>query len=236
MAKLFSDVDQETSRQSESPSEIFSTCSTSMGRSRRSLSSKHTASSSLRMPTHAVRLCKRNREVSSEAGRYVSIFFSLCISEGALIDVSLDLEISKPQRNSRSGQASAEPSRTSNQRRSRSPEYGRGGPGGARSNRPPPFSDFRDEPGSRRRDDYRPPRSPSPRGPRGRDGYRSRDRTPERYDRRDRRRSRSPYGRDRRYRSPSPRGRGYDAEPDHFSRRGRDPPKVQIIAADDVDR
>ncbi|KAL1995064.1 hypothetical protein VTN49DRAFT_1251 [Thermomyces lanuginosus] len=155
---------------------------------------------------------------------------------GVIRGRKIHLEISKPQRNSRSGQSSAEQSRTSNQRRSRSPEYTRGGPGGARSNRPPPFSDFRDEPGSRRRDDYRPPRSPSPRGPRGRDGYRSRDRTPERYDRRDRRRSRSPYGRDRRYRSPSPRGRSYDAEPDHFSRRSRDPPKVQIIAADDVDR
>ncbi|KAL1964317.1 hypothetical protein VTN77DRAFT_7137 [Rasamsonia byssochlamydoides] len=164
----------------------------------------------------------------------------------------IHLEISKPQRNSRQGPPPSEPSRASASRRSRSPEY-RGGTGGSRGTRAqggdrhdrsydsgrPPFSDFRDEPASRRRDDYRLPRSPSPRGFRGRDEYRSRDRSPERYDRRDRRRSRSPYGRDRRYRSPSPRGRaGYDSDSDlPFPRRApRDVPDVQIIILDDVDR
>ena len=101
-----------------------------------------------------------------------------------------------------------------------------------------PFSDFRDEPTHRRRDDYR-PRSPSPRPFRGRDGYRSRDRTPERYDRRERRRSRSPFGRDRRYRSPSPRSRSpYEDEADlPVPRRiARDVPEVQILVLEEVDR
>ncbi|KAL1985124.1 hypothetical protein VTN96DRAFT_8253 [Rasamsonia emersonii] len=161
----------------------------------------------------------------------------------------IHLEISKPQRNSRQGPPPPEPPRASASRRSRSPEYGRGGTGGGRSTRSqggdrldrsydsgrPPFSDFRDEPGPRRRDDYRPPRSPSPRGFRGREEYRPRDRSPDRY----RRRSRSPYGRDRRYRSPSPRGRaGYDSDSDlPFPRRApRDVPDVQIIVLDDVER
>lgn len=169
----------------------------------------------------------------------------------------LDLEISKPQRNTRPGPPPAEPPRPAPTRRSRTPpEYTRGAPPGGRNPRAPPgdrydrafepggrvpFSDFRDEVTHRRRDDYRPPpRSPSPR-PFRREGYRSRDRTPERYDRRDRRRSRSPppFGRDRRYRSPSPRGRGaFDGEADLPvpRRSSRDVPDVQVLVLEEVDR
>ncbi|KAJ5760405.1 hypothetical protein N7520_007561 [Penicillium odoratum] len=188
-----------------------------------------------------------------EAG---SCHAALEVEQGALIrGRKIHLEISKPQRNSRP--APAEPSRAPPPRRSRSPEFSRAGP--ARSNpRAPadrydrpyepsriPFSDYRDEPSNRRRDGYRPPRSPSPR-PRPRDGYRSRDRTPERFDRRERRRSRSPrsrsrspYSRDRRYRSPSPRPRGtYEGEADlPVPRRApRDVPEVQVLVLEEIDR
>ncbi|KAL1854248.1 nuclear polyadenylated RNA-binding protein 3 [Paecilomyces lecythidis] len=160
----------------------------------------------------------------------------------------IHLEISKPQRNTRPGPPPAETSRAPPSRRSRSPDFGRGGPSGRNSgdryeraydSGRVPFSDFRDEHRPRRRDDYRPPRSPSPRAYRSREGYRSRDRTPDRYDRRERRRSRSPYGRERRYRSPSPRARGgYESDSDlPIPRRApRDVPDVQIIVLDDVDR
>ncbi|KAE8324656.1 hypothetical protein BDV39DRAFT_115630 [Aspergillus sergii] len=178
---------------------------------------------------------------------------ALDVEQGAVVrGRKVHLEISKPQRNTRPGPAPAEPSRAPPARRSRSPEYSRGGPPTSRNPRAPtdrydrpyesprvPFSDFRDEPTHRRRDDYRPPpRSPSPRGFRGRDGYRSRDRTPERYDRRERRRSRSPYARDRRYRSPSPRARGYegDVELPVPRRAPRDVPEVQILVLEEVDR
>lgn len=166
-----------------------------------------------------------------------------------------DLEISKPQRNTRQGPTPADPpSRGPQSRRSRSPEYGRSGPNNRNLRGPSdrydrpfepgrlPFSDFRDEHPHRRRDDYRPPRSPSPRGFRPRDDYRARDRDrtpPERYDRRERRRSRSPYGRDRRYRSPSPRPRAaYENDSDlPVPRRApRDVPDVQILVLEDVDR
>ncbi|KAL3479158.1 hypothetical protein BJX99DRAFT_85650 [Aspergillus californicus] len=161
------------------------------------------------------------------------------------------LEISKPQRNTKPAPATSEPSRAPPPRRSRSPDYSRSGPPNrsARASRdrydPPhepvrlPFSDFRDEHTHRRREDYRPPpRSPSPRIYR-REGYRSRDRTPERFDRRERRRSRSPYGRDRRFRSPSPRGRGtYDSDADLPvpRRAARDVPDVQILVLEELDR
>ncbi|KAF5858823.1 hypothetical protein ETB97_003666 [Aspergillus alliaceus] len=178
---------------------------------------------------------------------------ALDVEQGAVVrGRKVHLEISKPQRNTRPGPVPAEPSRALPTRRSRSPEYTRGGPPSCRNPRVPadrydrpyesprvPFSDFRDEPTHRRRDDYRPPpRSPSPRGFRGRDGYRSRDRTPERYDRRERRRSRSPYTRDRRYRSPSPRPRGYegDGELPVPRRAPRDVPEVQILVLEEVDR
>jgi len=171
----------------------------------------------------------------------------------------LDLEISKPQRSTRPGPTDAP--RAPPPRRSRSPEFSRTVPARApvrppsdRFDRPSessrlPFSDFRDEPSHRRRDDYRPsrsPRSPSPRPFRsGRGGYRSRDRTPERFDRRERRRSRSsrsprsPYTRDRRYRSPSPRPRGvYEGEAGlPVPRRApRDVPEVQVLVLEEVDR
>ncbi|KAL3453916.1 hypothetical protein BJX65DRAFT_79991 [Aspergillus insuetus] len=163
------------------------------------------------------------------------------------------LEISKPQRNTRPAPTPSEAPRAPPPRRSRSPDYSRGGAPNNRSARASgerfdrshepgrvPFSDFRDEPTHRRRDDYRPPpRSPSPRSYRPREGYRSRDRTPERFDRRGVRRSRSPYGRDRRYRSPSPRGRSsYDDDADlPVPRRvGRDVPDVQILVLEELDR
>ncbi|KAJ4365919.1 nuclear polyadenylated RNA-binding protein 3 [Neocucurbitaria cava] len=88
-----------------------------------------------------------------------------------------DLEISKPQRNTK---AKPEPQNTGARRRSRSPDYTRGGTG------PPPrdgryganpMSPRDRERRFRDRDDYRPMRSPSPRGPRG---IRSRDRSRDR--------------------------------------------------------
>ncbi|OJJ51428.1 hypothetical protein ASPZODRAFT_127500 [Penicilliopsis zonata CBS 506.65] len=171
----------------------------------------------------------------------------------------IHLEISKPQRNTKPGAPpSADPvkprrSRSPPPKRSRSPEYLRNGHGtrgrgqGDRFDRPyeagrAPFGNFRDDPASRRRDEYRPPRSPSPRGFRGREDYWPRDRSPERFDRRDRdgrRRSRSPYGRDRRYRSPSPRPRsGYEGDADlPVPRRApRDVPDVQILVLEEIDR
>ncbi|OOF96641.1 hypothetical protein ASPCADRAFT_206825 [Aspergillus carbonarius ITEM 5010] len=181
---------------------------------------------------------------------------ALDAEQGAVVrGRKVHLEISKPQRSTRPGAAPAEASRAPPSRRSRSPEFSRSGPSGSRNARAPadrydrsyesgrvPFSDFRDEPAHRRRDDYRPPpppRSPSPRAFRARDGYRSRDRTPERYDRRERRRSRSPYARDRRYRSPSPRNRGVyegDADLPVPRRAPRDVPEVQILVLEEVDR
>ncbi|OOQ86523.1 putative arginine/serine-rich splicing factor [Penicillium brasilianum] len=182
---------------------------------------------------------------------------ALQTEQGALIrGRKIHLEISKPQR-STARPGPTEPPRAPPPRRSRSPEFSRTAPArsaarapGDRYDRPHesnrlPFSDFRDEPSHRRRDDYRPPRSPSPRPFRARDGYRSRDRTPERSDRRERRRSRSPrsprspYARDRRYRSPSPRPRGnYEGEVDlPVPRRApRDVPEVQILVLEEIDR
>ena len=107
---------------------------------------------------------------------------------------------------------------------------------GDRFDRGLPFSDYRDEP--RRRDDYRPMRSPSPRDFRGRDEYRGgRGRSPDRYYR-GRSRSRSPYGMIDRYRSRSPRGRELDDDAVlPLARRDpRDVPDVQIILLDEVDR
>ncbi|PGG96311.1 hypothetical protein AJ79_09645 [Helicocarpus griseus UAMH5409] len=170
----------------------------------------------------------------------------------------IHLEISKPQKPTRNA-SSSDSIRPPPKRRSRSPERARVAPGyrGTRpstdryerapeSGRPAPYTELRgrdrDEP-YRRRDDYRPtrsppPRTPSPRGYRG-DEYRFRDRTPEKYDRRrERRRSRSPYGRSGRYRSPSPRDRGYDNDSDlPIPRRSpRQVPDVQIIVLENVDR
>ncbi|OJD28072.1 hypothetical protein ACJ73_00528 [Blastomyces percursus] len=163
----------------------------------------------------------------------------------------IHLEISKPQKPARNAPA-PDSSRPPVKRRSRSPEGIRGVPsnrgiraGGDRYDRaseprrPPPIREFRDrdEP-YRRRDDYRPARTPSPRGHR-RDDHRFRDRTPEDYERRrDRRRSRSPYMRSGRYGSPSPRERGYEKDSDlPIPRRSpRQVPDVQIIVLENVDR
>ncbi|MCJ1320665.1 hypothetical protein MMC15_006005 [Xylographa vitiligo] len=158
-------------------------------------------------------------------------------------DRNMHLEISKPQKNSRNAAASAagDNLRASHYRRSRSPDHVRRQQGHGVGPRPGadrfvPFSDFRDEP--RRRDDYRPGRSPSPRGYRGRDEYRGgRDRSPDRYYGR-RSRSRSPFGRAARYRSPSPRAREIDQEATlPIPRRdARDVPDVQLILIEEVDR
>ncbi|KIX06821.1 uncharacterized protein Z518_04797 [Rhinocladiella mackenziei CBS 650.93] len=81
----------------------------------------------------------------------------------------IHLEISKPQKNTRSqGQGNK-------RRRSRSPDRGvtRQNDRYGRSN----FSDFRDQPN--RRDDYRPRRSPSPRSYRTRDDYRQIGQSPQ---------------------------------------------------------
>ncbi|MCJ1475138.1 hypothetical protein MMC13_003798 [Lambiella insularis] len=158
-------------------------------------------------------------------------------------DRNMHLEISKPQKNTRGATATAagDNLRASHYRRSRSPDHGRRQPGHGVGPRPGadrfvPSSDYRDEP--RRRDDYRPGRSPSPRGYRGRGEYRSgRDRSPNRYYGR-RSRSRSPFGRTSRYRSPSPRLRAIDEEAalPVPRRKPQDVPDVQLILIDEVDR
>ena len=138
-----------------------------------------------------------------------------------------DLEVSKPQRNTKK----ADPDKNNApRRRSRSPDYGRGGSG------PAPRGEFgrnqnamspRDRDRrfrERDRDEFRPMRSPSPRDGRG---YRARDRSRDRYDQRRRSRSRSP----RRYRSPSPRaGDGLPLPP----RPPHRVPEVQILAQESL--
>ncbi|KAF2085427.1 hypothetical protein K490DRAFT_67842 [Saccharata proteae CBS 121410] len=141
----------------------------------------------------------------------------------------MHLEISKPQRNTNRNSNGQQDQRAANRRRSRSPDYTRGGNAGSAprgvdrytggSNGSPRGRDD----GFRRRDDYRPGRrSPSPRG------WGRRDRSRDRYDGRRRSRSRSPYG--RRYRSPSPQ-RNHQLEDDlPLPRRKPDQvPDVQIL-------
>ncbi len=155
-----------------------------------------------------------------------------------------DLEISKPQKNARNATATAagDSLRAGYSRRSRSPDHGRGPyqrgsgqrPSGDRVDRGIPSNSL-----ARRRDDYRPARSPSPRDFRGRDEYRGgRDRSPDRYYGGRRSRSRSPYNRNNRYRSRSPRGRDLDDEANLPIplRDPRDVPDVQMIVVDEVDR
>lgn len=145
----------------------------------------------------------------------------------------IHLEVSKPQKNSRNS-GPAEHLREKNRRRSRSPGRRGGGRHGndrnSNSNRVP-FSDFRDEP-ARKRDDYRPVRSPSPR-------YRMRDRSPGRYGQWDDR-ARSPiYGKpDARYGGTPTRASGYDSDADlPIPRRHlQDVPDVQILILEEVDR
>ncbi|KAH9879818.1 hypothetical protein J1614_001842 [Plenodomus biglobosus] len=137
----------------------------------------------------------------------------------------MHLEISKPQRNTKKAEPQAAPLR----RRSRSPDYSRGGTGqpprdgrygGNMNSISPRDRDRR----FRERDDYRPLRSPSPRGaPRG---IRSRDRSRDRFDTRYRSRSRTP---PRRHRSPSPR-RDYTEDGLDLRRRlPHEVPDIQIL-------
>lgn len=160
----------------------------------------------------------------------------------------VDLEISKPQKNTRNAQASGQA------RRSRSPDYARGGGadrGGRGRNSAADRYDGRAAPTYRSdeygrpirvRDDYRPVRSPTPpRGNfRGRDEYVPRGR--DSYDSRDRNRSRSPYDhRDNgryRERSLSPRGREAveDADLQLPRRDARDVPDVQILLMEQLER
>lgn len=137
----------------------------------------------------------------------------------------VDLEISKPQRNTKKIEPQNQPPR----RRSRSPDYTRGGAGP-----PPRDSRYGAHPNSmsprdrdrrfRDRDDYRPMRSPSPRAaPRG---IRSRDRSRDRFETRYRSRSRTP---PRRHRSPSPR-RDYTEDGLDLRRRlPHEVPDIQIL-------
>lgn len=134
----------------------------------------------------------------------------------------IHLEISKPQKNTRGSGASG--NKANARRRSRSPERNRNDRFGAR----PPFSDFRDEPG-RRRDDYRPGRSPSPRGYRARDDYRPPNQS-----------SRGYSGQDNRPRSPAYGAGAYNQSPSFDDDASlqlprRDPrniPDVQILVLD----
>lgn len=101
----------------------------------------------------------------------------------------------------------------------------------------PNGSSPRDREFRRSRDDYRPGRSPSPRGGGGGGrGGRGRDRSRDRYDGRRRSPSRSPpgYGRGR-YRSPSPRRDTEDDLP--LPRRAlHEIPDIQVIVVDDLVR
>lgn len=149
--------------------------------------------------------------------------------QGAKIkDRSMHLEISKPPKSRGGGM-----NRMNQNRRSRSPEDRRPGSAGlGRNGRKLPTGDYRDEP--RRRDDYRPGRSPSPRGFSRTDGFR--DRSPGRY----RNRSRSPRSRGTKYgRSPSPRRRSFDEDDDGVPiprRHPHDVPDVQLLLLDELDK
>ena len=137
----------------------------------------------------------------------------------------IHLEISKPQKNTRNA---GNGDRGSNRRRSRSPDRrvnSRSGHTGRL-----PFSDFRDEP-NRRRDDYRPLRSPSPRGYRSREEYRARERSPGPYDRYDAMRM-PPNLAD--FRPPSPRAFDDDAALPLPRRNPGDVPDIQILILEEV--
>lgn len=165
----------------------------------------------------------------------------------------IHLEVSKPQKSVRPESALDDGPKSTRSRRSRSPDFGRNHPGsrGPRSQRDrhprphesgrAPVNNYRDDHSHRRSDDHWAPRSPSPRGFRGREKYRrSRDRSLERSDRWDRRRFRSPYGDDDRTRSPSPRAHKHqtgDLDIVTLPRRAlRDVPDVQILVLEELDR
>lgn len=148
-------------------------------------------------------------------------------SPSAILTQSVDLEISKPQRNTRGPAADAPP-----RRRSRSPAYNRGGSprrgggssyrGGGREVDRFRGSGERRGSGPREREDYDDRRSPAPRFGE-RDDYRPR-----------RSRSRTP---PRRYR---PRSRSPPTvDPDEVPLPRRNPsevPEVQILVSDELDR
>ena len=192
------------------------------------------------MDTEACMTALREEQGGKLKDRNMRMLFCMCINSVEDTDNIIDLEVSKPPKNTRNaaGSAAGNNLRAGHIRRSPSPDR-RPGSRSQRNGRNPPFSDFRDEQPRRVRDDYRPGRSPSPRGGRGRDEYRGgRDRSPDRYYN-GRRRSRSPYGRGHN-RSPSPRRRSQDDEGDELRmlpRRGLgEVPDVQIIMVDDMDR
>lgn len=148
----------------------------------------------------------------------------------------IHLEVSKPQKNTR-GTGTNSNQRQNSGRRSRSPDQGRRnrGSGQILLDR---YDGRSQQNGYRQRDDYRPLRSPSPRGGfRGRDEYRGRARSPTRYNS-GRSRSRSPFDRYGNYRIMSPQQPDFDDEASlPIPRRDpRDVPDVQIVILDDIDR
>lgn len=153
------------------------------------------------------------------------MFTSRCQQQMGIELTIPDLEISKPQRNTKK----ADSQMPAQRRRSRSPDYTRGGTGPSpRDNRygghPNSMSPRDRDRRFRDRDDYRPMRSPSPRGPVR--GIRSRDRSRDRFDARYRSRSRTP---PRRHRSPSPR-RDYTEDGLDLRRRlPHEVPDIQIL-------
>jgi hypothetical protein len=195
--KTLSDTLQAISPPRRSRNATSSTDSTDTVGLHKYRSSKHMDSFSSWMPSRAGVHWTQSRARQSVAGRCVSMEHS----QHRLVLTTVDLEISKPQRNTKKAEP---PANNGVRRRSRSPDYNRGGTGpsrDARYNGPQSSMSPRDRDRRfRDRDDYRPLRSPSPRAPPR--GMRSRDRSRDRYDGRYRSRSRTP---PRRYRSPSPR-------------------------------
>jgi hypothetical protein len=191
----------------------------------RSRSSKHMDSFNSWTPSRAGVHWTQSRARQSVAGRCVSMEDS----QRRLVLTTADLEISKPQRNTKKAEP---PANNGVRRRSRSPDYNRGGTGPSRDvryNGPQSSMSPRDRDRRfRDRDDYRPMRSPSPRGPPR--GMRSRDRSRDRYDGRYRSRSRTP---PRRYRSPSPR-RDPDDDLALPRRAPQEVPDIQVLVLNEA--
>jgi hypothetical protein len=142
-----------------------------------------------------------------------------------------DLEVSKPQRNTKkAGEVNTNERAPGVRRRSRSPDYTRGGNVGApRNDRyagSQPAMSPRDRDNRRFRDDYRPMRSPSP--PR-RGSIRGRDRSRDRYDGRRRSRSRSL----RRFRSPTPPRQEFEDDLPLPHRALGEVPDVQVLVVNE---
>lgn len=144
---------------------------------------------------------------------------------------TLDLEVSKPQKNRNTDQRGGRRSRSPvDHSRINSGQQDRRGDNNARGSR----RNVGGAGGRRNDDQYRPLlRTPSPRG-----GYRNNHSHREHYDDRYRSRSRSPTHRNHRYRSPSPIRNNADEE-DNLPlprRRPQDIPDVQLLVLDDLDR